>query len=242
MKGNLYGYVRASADSRDMERQVLTLWDYGVAPENVFLEGQTDRGAVTESAYQAMLMILKENDTLVITSLDVLGNDCYELIDRWRELTIVKKAGIIVLELPLSNTGIEEEALGKVVARITLGVMQHFDQSRQYKKQRQAEGIARARQKGIPLGRKPKEIPREFESVRLRWDRGELSARRAADMLGVDTGTFRKWVKTETVESRETNYAETGKRGDGRRQEQGREETDTVRKAEKKTGSVETMS
>ena len=142
--------------------------------------------------------MLRENDTLVITGLDVLGRDCYELMDRWRYITIGKKAGIIVLELPLSNTGMEEDVLGKVVARITLGVMQHFDQSRQYKRRRQAEGIARARQKGIPLGRKPKEIPREFENIRLRWDRGELSARSAADILGVDAGTFRKWVKAGT--------------------------------------------
>lgn len=221
MKGELYGYVRASADSQDTERQMLSLWDYGVAPENVYVENshggsvQTQtagvsaegrlgcesvkgQAAVSETAYQAMLKALKENDTLVIASLDVLGSDCYELMDRWRYITVGKKAGIIVLELPLSNTGIEEEALGKVVARITLGVMQHFDQSRQYKRRRQAEGIARARQKGIPLGRKPKEIPREFESIRLRWDRGELSARSAADILGVDAGTFRKWVKAGT--------------------------------------------
>jgi DNA invertase Pin-like site-specific DNA recombinase len=286
VKGELYGYVRASVDSQDTERQILSLWDYGVMPENVFVEqsnsgsaktqtadasaedrrdcetvkrqaivsetaeagivsaeGQTcEMGAVSEypssaseedgvreisgekqndkgagTAYQAMLKVLKENDTLVITSLDVLGRDCYELMDRWRYITIGKKAGIIVLELPLSNTGIEEEELGKVVARITLGVMQHFDQSRQYKRRRQAEGIARARQKGIPLGRKPKEIPREFESIRLRWDRGELSARSAADILGVDAGTFRKWVKAGAGQAGNQKYAETGigKHGDG---------------------------
>ncbi|MCI9141328.1 MAG: recombinase family protein [Lachnospiraceae bacterium] len=250
MKGSLYGYVRASTDSRDTERQMIALWDFGVAPENVFAEASTasveaqvcrmdavdaqsstvagkngveavsggkqnSKGA--GSAYQAMLKTLKENDTLVITSLDVLGSDCYELMDRWRYITIGKKAGIIVLELPLLNTGIEEDVLGKVVARITLGVMQHFDQSRQYKRRRQAEGIARARQKGVPLGRKPKEIPREFESVRLRWDRGELSARSAADILGVDAGTFRKWVKTGVSENENRKYAETGtgKSGDG---------------------------
>lgn len=224
MKGNLYGYVRASADSQDTERQLIALWDFGVAPENVFLEERTSNvsrlskvsekngikeisegkqdNSRAETVYQTMLKALKENDTLVITNLDVLGSDCYELMDRWRELTIAKKVGIIVLELPLSHTGIEEDVLGKVVARITLGVMQHFDQSRQYKKRKQAEGIARARQNGIPLGRKPKEIPQEFESVRLRWDKGELSARSAADILGVDAGTFRKWVKARAGESR----------------------------------------
>lgn len=264
MKGELYGYVRASVDSQDTERQILSLWDYGVMPENVFVEqsnsgsaktqtadasaedrrdcetvkrqaivsetaeagivsaeGQTcEMGAVSEypssaseedgvreisgekqndkgagTAYQAMLKVLKENDTLVITSLDVLGNDCYELMDRWRYITIGKKAGIIVLELPLSNTGIEEEELGKVVARITLGVMQHFDQSRQYKKQKQAEGIAEARRRGVRLGRKPKDIPKGFEEVRLQWDRGEISARHAASALHVDPNTFRKWVR-----------------------------------------------
>lgn len=195
MKGKAYGYVRASTD-KEADRQTIAIWDFGVKPGNVYVEGHTgDRGDA--SAYQDMLDVLQEDDTLVITSLEVLGSDCYELMDRWRYLTITKKAGIIVLDLPLANTGIEEENLGKIVARITLGVMQHFDQSRQYKKQRQAEGIARARQNGVPLGRKPKEIPKEFESIRLQWDRGEISARSAANALGVDSGTFRKWVRAD---------------------------------------------
>lgn len=214
MNGNLYGYVRSSADSRDIEKQMIAIWDYGVAAENVYVEKKT-AGNDSDTAYNTAVDMLKENDTLVIAGLDVLGDDCYELMDRWRYITITKRAGIIVLDLPLANTGIEEEALGKVVARITLGVMQHFDQSRQYKKRRQAEGIARARQKGVRLGRKPKKIPQEFESVRLRWDRGELSARGAADILGVDAGTFRKWAAAGISEDETRKYTETPVRKSG---------------------------
>ena len=200
MKGTVYGYVRSSQNSQNADRQMIALWDFGVAPENVFLEQEAVDGF---PAYQQAVNALKADDTLVIASIDVLGNDCYELMDRWRQITIDKKAGIIVLDLPLANTGIEEEALGKIVARITLGVMQHFDQSRQYKKQKQAEGIAEARRKGVRFGRKPREIPQEFESVRLRWDRGEISARRAADSLGVETNTFLKWVRTDVHSKQE---------------------------------------
>ena len=193
MKGTVYGYVRGSQNNSNVDKQMIALWDYGVAPENVFTERDRTEGL---PAYRQAVDTLKADDTLVIASLDVLGDDCYELTDRWRHITIDKKAGIIVLDLPLANTGIEEEALGKIVARITLGVMQHFDQSRQYKKQKQAEGIAEARKKGVRFGRKPREIPQEFESVRLRWDRGEISARGAADCLGVDANTFLKWART----------------------------------------------
>ena len=194
MNGNLYGYVRSSTEHQDTERQIISIWDYGVAAENVYVEKkQPENGP--GSAYKDAVDKLKENDTLVITSLDVLGDDCYDLMDRWRYITITKRAGIIVLDLPLANTGIGEDALGKVVARITLGVMQHFDQSRQYKRQKQAEGIAEARRRGIRLGRKPKDIPKEFEKIRLQWDRGEISARHAASTLHVDPNTFRKWVR-----------------------------------------------
>lgn len=200
MKGTVYGYVRSSQNSTNVDKQMIALWDYGVAPENVFTEQNQTDGL---SAYQQAVETLKADDTLVIASLDVLGDDCYELMDRWRHITIDKKAGIIVLDLPLANTGIGEEELGKIVARITLGVMQHFDQSRQYKKQKQAEGIAEARRKGVRFGRKPREIPQEFESVRLRWDRGEISARGAADCLGVDPNTFLKWARTNAHSQQE---------------------------------------
>ena len=189
MKGTVYGYVRSSQNSPNVDRQMLALWDFGVPPEHVFKE--------QEQAVNA----LKAEDTLVIASLDVLGNDCYELMDCWRNITVDKKAGIIVLDLPLANTGIDEEALGKIVALITLGVMQHFDQSRQYKKQKQAEGIAQAKRKGVRFGRRPREIPQEFESIRLRWDRGEISARSAANCLGVDPNTFLKWARTDAHSS-----------------------------------------
>lgn len=184
MKGEVYGYVKPLPEGKDVDRQMIALWDFGVAPENVFVEKQP-LDNVADQAYQEVLKVLKEGDTLVVTNFDVLESDCYKLMDRWRYLTI-------------ANTGMEEDELGKVVARITLGIMQHFDQSRQYKKRKQAEGIAQARRNGVRLGRKPREIPKEFESVRLRWDRGELSARSAADVLGVDPNTFLKWARTET--------------------------------------------
>lgn len=204
VEGNIYGYVRGPAGSQEIDRQVMAMWDFGISQEHVFIEREA-AGNPDMQVFWKMTNGLLEEDTLVIQSLDVLGRDSNELVDRWRYITMIKKAGILVLDLPLMNTGIEEDALGKVVARITLGIMQYFDQSRQYKKRRQAEGIAEARSRGIKLGRRPKEIPEDFESVRRQWEKGEISVTAAARMLHVDIRTFRKWaedgIKVGTAEN-----------------------------------------
>ena len=106
-----------------------------------------------------------------------------------------KKAGIIVLDLPILNVGLENDLLGKVVAQLMLTLMSYMAETeRDNIRQRQAEGIAAARLKGVHLGRKPKEIPEEFENVKTLWEEGECSATAAARRLGVDFHTFKKWV------------------------------------------------
>lgn len=193
MKGNIYGYVRDCGDYCDVARQSAALRDFGVTPGNVFVEKEAADAPVP--AYGELVRTLGAGDTLVVADLAVLGGDCCELVDRWRHLTVTKGVGIIALDLQAAEAGMEPAALGRVMARVALGVMQRFDQSRQHKRLKQAEGIAEARRRGVRLGRKPKEVPGEFESVRLKWGRGEISARGAADALNVDPRTFRKWAR-----------------------------------------------
>ena len=67
------------------------------------------------------------------------------------------------------------------------------------KMQRQAEGIAAARLRGVHLGRRPLAIPEEFEEVRTLWEEGMCSATMAARILGVDRHTFMKWVRNAKI-------------------------------------------
>ncbi len=194
MMRNVYGYIRVSTKEQNEDRQWLAMKEYGVPEGNVYVDKQSGKD-FDRPGYRQVLEVLCENDVLVIKSIDRLGRHFDELLEQWRIITVEKKAGIIVLDLPILNVGLENDLLGKVVAQLMLTLMSYMAETeRDNIRQRQAEGIAAARLKGVHLGRKPKEIPEEFENVKTLWEEGECSATAAARRLGVDFHTFKKWV------------------------------------------------
>lgn len=191
---NVYGYIRVSTKEQNEDRQWIAMREYGVPEENVYVDRQSGKD-FDRPGYRRMLETLCENDVLVIKSIDRLGRHFDELLEQWRIITAEKKAGIIVLDLPILNVGLENDLLGKVVAQLMLTLMSYMAETERTNiRQRQAEGIAAARLKGIHLGRRPKQIPEEFENVKILWEEGACSARAAAKRLGVDSHTFMKWV------------------------------------------------
>ena len=78
--------------------------------------------------------------------------------------------------------------------RILARVIVLAGDKREYIKQRQTEGIAAAKEKGIRFGRRPMKKPDEFESLARKWKEGGISANRAAKLLGVSNHTFTRWV------------------------------------------------
>lgn len=196
MMRNVYGYIRVSTKEQNEDRQWLAMKEYGVPEGNVYVDKQSGKD-FDRPGYRQVLEVLCENDVLVIKSIDRLGRHFDELLEQWRIITVEKKAGIIVLDLPILNVGLENDLLGKVVAQLMLTLMSYMAETeRDNIRQRQAEGIAAARLKGVHLGRRPKEIPEEFENVKTLWEEGECSATAAARRLGVDFHTFKKWVAT----------------------------------------------
>ena len=172
MVRNVYGYIRVSTKEQNEDRQWLAMKEYGVPEGNVYVDKQSGKD-FDRPGYRQVLEVLCENDVLVIKSIDRLGRHFDELLEQWRIITVEKKAGIIVLDLPILNVGLENDLLGKEVAQLML-----------------------TRLKGVHLGRRPKEIPEEFENVKTLWEEGECSATAAARRLGVDFHTFKKWVAT----------------------------------------------
>ena len=194
MKGKVYGYIRVSTKEQKEDRQRIAMREYGVPEENVYLDKQSGKN-FDRPGYQGLMNVLQENDTFVIKSIDRLGRNFDEILKQWRIITMEKKAGIIVLDMPILNTGLQHDLLGKVIAEMMLTLMSYMAETeRQNIRQRQAEGIAAAREKGVHLGRKPKEIPKEFETVKALWEEGVYSATAAAKKLGVDFHTFKRWV------------------------------------------------
>lgn len=195
MTGTMYGYIRVSTKDQNDDRQRIAMKKYGVAKENIFSDKQSGKD-FDRPGYKALLKEIKECDTLIIKSIDRLGRDFNEIIEQWRHITLEKKCGIVVLDMKLLNTGLDRSLLDRLVAEIMLIALSYVAETeREMMRQRVVEGIAAAKARGVAVGRKPIQLPHNFEFIWDLWAQGELSGREAARQLGVDNHTFAKWAK-----------------------------------------------
>ena len=131
----------------------------------------------------------------MIKSIDRLGRNYDEILDQWRIITKEKKADIVVLDMPLLDTRQGRDLTGTLIADIVLQLLSYIAQTeREFIRQRQAEGIAAAKARGVQFGRRPREKPGNYKAVLAQWQEGVITAHRAALFLGVDRKTFLKWA------------------------------------------------
>lgn len=190
-----YGYARVSSRDQNEARQVLALLAFGVPERNLYADKRSGKD-FDRPAYRRLLRKLKPGDTLVVKSIDRLGRDYGEILTQWRRITKDKQTAVVVLDMPLLDTRQSHDLTGTLIADIVLQLLSYVAQTeRDFILQRQAEGIAAARARGVRFGRPPLSPPEAFEGAYLRWRRGELSARAAGRLLGVSDHTFAKWAK-----------------------------------------------
>lgn len=196
MKSNVYGYVRVSTKEQNELRQVISMCEFGVDDRNIFIEKQSGKD-FDRPQYKRLLCKIKAGDTLVIKSIDRLGRNYNEIIEQWRIITKERRAAIVVLDMPLLDTRQERDLTGTLIADIVLQLLSYVAQTeREFIKHRQAEGIAAAKEKGVRFGAKPLEKPNQYTEVLVQWKQGEISAREAAQQLGVTHKTFLKWARS----------------------------------------------
>ena len=148
--------------------------------------------------YKKLIRKLKSGDTLVIKSIDRLGRNYDEILEQWRIITKEKQAAIVVLDMPLLNTQQNRDLTGTLITDIVLQLLSYVAQTeREFIRQRQAEGIAAAKARGVRFGRPAMERPAGYEDIKIRWQRKELSARAAAKQLRITHGTFLRWVRED---------------------------------------------
>lgn len=190
-----YGYARVSTKEQNEQRQMIALQDFGIAEEAIYLDKQSGKDFVRPQ-YQKLLRKLKKDDTLVIKSIDRLGRNYEEILEQWRIITKEKEASIVVLDMPLLDTRRNKDLTGTLIADIVLQLLSYVAQTeREFIRQRQAEGIAAAKARGVKFGRRPIARSEEFEGVYLQWRRGHISAREAARRLHVAPRTFQTWAQ-----------------------------------------------
>ena len=192
-----YGYVRVSSRDQNEDRQIIAMHEFGVDSNQIYLDKQSGKD-FERPQYRKLMRKLKNGDTLVIKSIDRLGRNYDEILVQWRIITKQKKAAIVVLDMPLLDTRQNRDLTGTLIADIVLQLLSYVAQTeREFIKQRQKEGIAAAKARGVHFGRTPMERPAEYDGLRLLWLQGEISAREAGRQLNITHKTFLRWVNAE---------------------------------------------
>ena len=194
MQEMMYGYIRVSTKDQHEDRQMIAMQEFGVSEKHIYMDKLSGKD-FDRPQYKRLLRRLKGGDTLVVKSIDRLGRDYSEIQNQWRIITKEKKANIVVLDMPLLDTRQKGRDLtGTFIADLVLQILSYVAQvERENIKQRQAEGLAAAKAKGVRFGREKMPIPEEFYALRTRYREGSITARAAARELGVAHSTFLKW-------------------------------------------------
>lgn len=195
-----YGYVRVSTKEQNEQRQMIAIRELGIPDNRIHIDKQSGKD-FERINYKRLMRKIKRGDTIVIKSIDRLGRNYDEILEQWRIITKEKQVMIVVLDMPLLDTRQNRDLTGTLIADIVLQLLSYVAQTeREFIHQRQAEGIAAARDRGIKFGRRPMERPKEYEQVKEAWKKCEISARTAAKKLGITHSTFLRWVREDNGE------------------------------------------
>lgn len=200
-----YGYIRVSAKDQNPERQLLAMQEQQIKKGNIYLDKMSGKN-FARPQYLRMLKRVKRGDIIIVKSIDRLGRDYEEILKQWRKITKEIGADIQVIDMPLLNTDSSHGDLtGVFIADLVLQILAYVAETeRTFIRQRQAEGIAAAKQRGIQFGCKKKNVPEEFEKYCLLWNEGKISLRKAAEELNMNYSTFyRRCMEIKSVEKNE---------------------------------------
>ena len=162
-----------------------------IDPRRIYVDKQSGKD-FDRPMYRKLLRRLKKDDLLYIKSIDRLGRNYREILEQWRILTKEKEVDIVVLDMPLLDTRRGKDLMGTFLSDIVLQILSFVaENERTNIHQRQAEGIAAARARGVRFGRPPKPLPENFLEMFRRWQSGELTCTAAAKGCGMALTTFR---------------------------------------------------
>ena len=187
---NIYGYIRVSSRDQNEDRQLIALKEVGVPDKNIYLDKQSGKD-FNRPQYKKLLRKMKKDDLLYIKSIDRLGRNYEEILQQWRVLTKEKGIDIVVLDMPLLDTRRGKDLMGTFLSDIVLQVLSFVaENERTNIRQRQAEGIAAAKAKGVKFGRPPLPLPENFYEVHKAWRAKKITLKQAAQACNMPVGTF----------------------------------------------------
>lgn len=192
----IYGYARVSSKDQKLDRQIADLLNFGVSIENIVVDKQSGKD-FERTNYKKLKAKLKESDLLVIKSIDRLGRNYDMIIEEWSYITKTVNCDIVVLDMDLLDTRTENKNLvGKFISDIVLQILSFVAENERCNiKQRQAEGIKIAKEKGIKFGRPTTKLPKNFKQIVKKYKRKEISLNEALFQTRLTKSTFYKYLK-----------------------------------------------
>ena len=191
-----YGYARVSTVNQHLDRQITELQKIGLLDSQIFIDKESGKD-FNRTNYKKLCRKLKPGDVLFIKAIDRLGRNYNMVLDEWRTLTKEKGIDIVVIDMPLLDTRIEGKNLvGKFIADVVLQVLSFVaENERETMRQRQAEGIKMAKQRGVKFGRPAKETPDNFIEIVNLYKERKITGMTAIKMSGLTRGTFYRKLK-----------------------------------------------
>ena len=191
----VYGYARVSAKDQKLDRQLIELHNFGISEENIYCDKQSGKN-FDRTNYQTLKKLLKEGDLLVIKSIDRLGRNYDMIIEEWSYITKTINCDIVVLDMNLLDTRCENKNLvGRFIADIVLQILSFVaENERNNIKQRQAEGIKLAKEKGVRFGRPKIKLPNNFKEIVKQYNNKEINFETALHKTKMTKSTFYKYI------------------------------------------------
>ena len=190
-----FAYCRVSSTDQNEDRQVEAMLELGINERDIFIDKCSGKD-FDRPQYKALKLQLREGDLLVIKSIDRLGRNYKQICEEWREIVRDIKANIKVIDMPILDTTRTDGLIGEVISDIVLQLLGYVaEQERAFIKQRQAEGIKLAKEKGKRLGKPPIKYPDNWQDIYQIWKSGSITAREAMKRLNLKPTSFYKLAK-----------------------------------------------
>ena len=195
MNNKIFGYARVSSKEQNEERQINAFKEMNINERDIYIDKQSGKD-FERKQYSILKNILRENDLLVIKSIDRLGRNYEMIMNEWKDITKNIKADIFVIDMPLLDTRNNKDLLGTFISDLVLQILSYVaEQERTFIKARQKEGIESAKSKGIKFGRPKIEKPNNFEEVINMWKDKKIKSKEAMELLNLKANTFYNLIK-----------------------------------------------
>ena len=197
-----YGYVRISSVDQNEDRQLVIMRDEGISEGNIFVDKKSGKN-FDRPEYKKLIRRLKEGDLLYVLSIDRLGRNYEEIQEQWRILTKEKGIDVVVIDMPLLDTRQGKDLMGTFIADLVLQILSFVAQNEREKiRERQEQGIAAAKARGVRFGRPEKKLPENFSQLVKEWERKRLPLTEILKQCDISEATFYRRLRELRIPKR----------------------------------------